>query len=399
MPNKSRTRVNASDHRREELLPLDVPKGAATGSNRTSASRGASSRAPIELPALKPEHFTPGSAWDIDEDNFPRAGSVRDQLLFCVRYAVLAPSSHNAQPWKFKVGASHVEIYPDRSRALPVVDPHDRELTISVGCALHHLCIAMQRFGMKHQVELLPSSAEPDMLARVRVSGIVVPGPHDQRIFDGLRMRRTTRTRFRVQDVPRVAIEEFVRLASSFGVTFQPVETALQRTKLAKLIAEADLLQFESRQFRRELAMWMHHNRTHTKDGMPGFAMGFSELESLIAPLVVRTFDVGRGKGAADEHLVMHSPLLAVLGSPHDRAQEWLNTGQALSAILCRAAAWGITASYLNQPVELPSLRPHLRKLVPEAEAPQIVLRMGYVLKRPPHTPRRDVKDALIPMV
>ncbi len=395
MPSKARNRTSLTDHHRTELLASTEPTRRGAGTTGNASSR----RAIAELPALKPEHFTPGSAWDIREEDFPESRSMRDQLMFCLRYAVLAPSTHNAQPWKFQVGASHVDVYADRQRALPVVDPQDRELTISVGCAIHHLQAAMRRFGIKPATAMLPSATNADLLARVTAAGLCVPESLDQRVFDGLRMRRTTRTRFVVRDVPREAIETFITIARAYDVTFQPLSTALLRTKLAKLVAEADLLQFESRQFRRELALWMHHNRTHTHDGVPGYAMGFSELESLVAPLIVRTFDIGRGKGAADEHLVMHSPLLAVLGSDHDDSRSWLNTGQALSAILCRAAAWGITASYLNQPVELPALRQRLCKLVSDVPSPQIVLRMGYALKRPAHTPRRDVKDVLIPMV
>ena len=42
-------------------------------------------------------------AWEIKEGDFPRGGSMREKLEFLVRYAILAPSSHNAQPWKFRV--------------------------------------------------------------------------------------------------------------------------------------------------------------------------------------------------------------------------------------------------------------------------------------------------------
>ena len=54
---------------------------------------------------------------------------------FLVSKAVKAPSGHNTQPWRFRQKESTVEIHPDFNRRLPVVDPHDRELFVSLGCA------------------------------------------------------------------------------------------------------------------------------------------------------------------------------------------------------------------------------------------------------------------------
>jgi nitroreductase len=63
-------------------------------------------------------------------DEFPITGSVEARLRAAVKYAVLAPSSHNTQPWLFRVAPGDSELYADRSRGLPVVDPRDRELVM-----------------------------------------------------------------------------------------------------------------------------------------------------------------------------------------------------------------------------------------------------------------------------
>ncbi len=338
--------------------------------------------------------------WLIDEEQFPARGSAHDQLLFCVRYATLAPSSHNSQPWRFRVHNDRVDVFADRTRALPVVDPSDRELTISVGCAVHHLRVALGRFGLATKLKLLPDKKEPDLMARFELTGSLVPANDDVRLFAAIPNRRTVRARYLRREIPAPVIAEMLRLCKEQSIHLEVMASELARTKLAKLIAEADLLQFESRAFRRELAMWMHHNRTHHRDGVPGYAFGMNELESLVAPLVVRTFDVGKGKGAMDEHLASHSPLLVVLGSNTDTAGDWLRTGMALSALVLRLSGVGIASSYLNQPVEIPTARQHLRKLLSENAQPQIVLRVGYCNEKPPaHTPRRELADMLIPVV
>lgn len=56
-----------------------------------------------------------------------------------VRYATLAPSSHNTQCWKFALDDKGVTILPDVSRRCPAVDPDDHHLFVSLGCAAENL--------------------------------------------------------------------------------------------------------------------------------------------------------------------------------------------------------------------------------------------------------------------
>ncbi|MDP1901317.1 MAG: Tat pathway signal protein, partial [Rubrivivax sp.] len=52
-----------------------------------------------------------------------------------VRYATLAPSSHNTQCWKFAVDGKAITLLPDMSRRCPAVDPDDHHVFVSLGCA------------------------------------------------------------------------------------------------------------------------------------------------------------------------------------------------------------------------------------------------------------------------
>jgi hypothetical protein len=139
----------------------------------------------------------------------------------------------------------------------------------------------------------------------------------------------------------------------------------------------------------------MHPNRTKSRDGMPGYAFGFGDFMSSTSPLVMRTFDMGGGRAAQDRELAEGSPVLAVLGTQTDTPIEWLSAGQALGRVLLRARAKGIDASYLNQPVEVPELRPRLRDVVGASGLPQLLFRMGYGPEVRP-TPRRTADEVLL---
>ncbi len=343
------------------------------------------------------EHLDAKSPWRTDPDAFPRDAGMEAKLKFCLNFAVLAPSSHNSQPWRFRIDGKTCEVWADRRKALPVADPEDRELTISCGCALEFLRTALRRFGLEEQIRLLPDPRRPDLLARVLVRGPRESTLEDTRMFEAIAARRTTRTPFAARAVAASAVKTIEAAAAEAGgpgVVLATVAGDQPRARLARLVHEADVVQLGSRAFRRELALWMHHNRSGAKDGLPGYAYGMSELESLAAPLVVRTFDVGEGRGARDEHLAQHSPVLAVLGSERDDTESWLRAGRGLAAALLRAAVLGLTASYLNQPVEVPEMRVHLKRLVPEVGWPQIVLRMGYG-PLTARTPRHTVAEVL----
>ena len=77
-------------------------------------------------------------------------------LQALVRYATLAPSSHNTQCWQFAIETAStsqenhtITIMPDLARRCPSVDPDDHHLFVSLGCALENLCQAAAAHGLQ----------------------------------------------------------------------------------------------------------------------------------------------------------------------------------------------------------------------------------------------------------
>lgn len=122
-------------------------------------------------------------------------------------------------------------------------------------------------------------------------------------------------------------------------------------------------------------------------DGLASDPVGFT-------PLIVRTFDIGKGRAAKDRELATGSPVLAVLGTDEDNAHAWLGAGQALDRVLLRATAGGASVSFLNQPIEVEELRPRLQRTISRSGFPQILLRLGFGPEISP-SPRRSVVDVV----
>jgi hypothetical protein len=329
-------------------------------------------------------------------DEFPLTGTSEAKARAALKYAILAPSSHNSQPWLFRVLHTGIELHADRSRALPVVDPQDRELVISCGAALFNLRAALRNFGCAEATLPLPDPAQPDLLARVQVKDGYDPSDEERALFQAIGRRRTFRFPFAPKAIPETLLQMLERAARLEGATLGVLRTDVTRDAIADLVARADRIQLADRPFRRELAAWMHPNRTRSRDGMPGYALGLGEVASLTAPLAIRTFDVGRGQAAEHEALVRGSPVLAVFTTPGDTPGDWLAAGQALARVLLRAEVEGVSASFLNQPIEVPELRRQLQVLIGEERVPQLLIRLGYG-RRVRATPRRPVADVEIP--
>jgi nitroreductase len=334
------------------------------------------------------------SLWYPDEACFPRAGDVAERLGFLVRYAVLAPSSHNTQPWRFETREDALELYADRSRGLRVVDPEQRELVISCGAALYYLRLALKHFGYRPIVQVFPAGERSDFLALVRIGPEAAPTPWEKEMFRAIPTRRTNRKPFKALDVPIALIEDLSDLASAEGAWLNLVRGEFGRDAVMNLVTAGNRVQYANPAFRRELASWMRPHDTKAGDGIPGYGLGMGDLTARVGPLVLRHFNLGRGQASKDRRLVDGSPILAVLGTRDDEPPDWLAAGQGLAAILLLARANGVWASFLNQPVEVPQLRRKLTDLLGTDGFPQLLLRMGYGEEVHP-TPRRSLEEVL----
>jgi nitroreductase len=327
---------------------------------------------------------------------FPITGTPSQKLEAAVQYAVRAPSSHNSQPWLFRIAGDTLELRADRSRALPVVDPNDRELIISCGAALFHVGVVLRHYGSMPRIERLPDATDPDLLARVHLGEPREHTAEDEALFHAIPARRTFRNRFADRCLPEGLGSMLEVAARAEGAWLQVFRTKEARHAVADLVGEADRLLMSDKRVRRELALWLRPNRGKRRDGMPGYALGLGAVKAAVGPMVVRMFDAGRGQAARDRRLVADAPMLALLGTARDTPYHWLVAGEAVAHVLLRAQVSDIAASFLNQPIEVPDLRTRLQTLAGRDGYPQLLLRLGYghALRATPRRPVAEVVEA-----
>jgi nitroreductase len=316
-----------------------------------------------------------------------------ERFAVLVRHAVMAPSAHNTQPWQFQVAGHRLGLRADRTRSLAVIDPDGRQLTLACGAALLNASLTVAALGFEPVVEPFPRAADPDLLAEIRYGDACEPDDDDVRLFEAIPRRATNRGRFEARDVDDEMVETLKGAAVQEGAWFSAYRAPEGKYALADLIARGDRAQFADPDFRDELAAWMRPHGADALDGIPGY--GFESTRPTASPSVLRSFDMGGARAARDHDLAAASPLLAVIGTPEDDPTSWLAAGRALQRLLLEACSHGMSASFLDQAVEVPELRGELRDLVGLGGFPQVLVRLGHGTPAA-RTPRRPLAEVLL---
>ncbi|MGW4528290.1 Acg family FMN-binding oxidoreductase [Amycolatopsis sp. NPDC004378] len=309
-----------------------------------------------------------------------------DQVKSVIGAAVLAPSTHNTQPWRFRCTPAGLELHADPDRALPVADADRRELLVSCGAALFNLRAAIHALGAHPATTLFPRRDDPTLLAVIGPFAARRPDPRMVQLADAIPRRHTNRTPFAPDGIPGSLVAE-LRHAAEVEQAWLPQLSAKQLERLRELVHKAHHAQVADPAFRREWDSWTAR-APDCRDGVPEYAAGATP--STNGGWVLRDF------GSSPRDRTDHSePLVVVIGSFDDTPADRVRAGQAMQRVLLTATAAGFDASFVSQPVEVPVVRTELRALLGGGLWPQIVLRLGRGTPVP-WTPRRSLTDVLL---
>ncbi|MFF1607534.1 Acg family FMN-binding oxidoreductase [Amycolatopsis sp. NPDC058278] len=307
-----------------------------------------------------------------------------DQVKSVLGAAVLAPSTRNTQPWRFRCTTAGIELYADPDRALPVADAGQRELLLSCGAALFNLRTAIHALGAHPATTLLPRRDTPTLLAVVRPFAARKPDRRLVRLADAVPRRHTNRTPFEAAVIPDTVVAE-LRHAAEAEQAWLPRLDANQLDRLRDLVHQGHHAQVADPAFLAEWRHWTTRPRD-SRDGVPEHAAGAMPPEEWILG----------NSGSPRRGLVDDSdPLVVVLGSFDDKQADRIRAGQAMQRVLLTATAAGFDASFISQPVEVPAVRVQLRTLLGGGLWPQVVLRLGRGTPVP-WTPRRSLDEVLL---
>ena len=229
--------------------------------------------------------------WKIDASEFYALKSFSERMHFLVRYAVLAPSSRNTQPWAFSIVDDGVHVYADYTRRLPAVDPHDRELLMSVGAAITNFRVAAAHFGFRTDVRYAARATSTEPVAFIEVVATSWPDAALGALFDAIPKRHTNRQMFNGKPLGPRSLSRLYDLLDAFPETLHLVLPD-ERQHAAELTEYAERLQMERPELRAEIAQWIRVDGQASTDGLPASAFGVPRLLAAGASWFVRRFSV-----------------------------------------------------------------------------------------------------------
>lgn len=346
---------------------------------------------PVDATVVAPDSAFPA---------FPVTGNLEEQMVFLLRFAVLAPSTYNTQPWLFRVTVDGVDVFADYTRRLPVADPGGRELLMSIGAAVMNLRVAAAHFGFCCDVTYNHSGASEEPLASVRITyrdirsaGADVLGG----LFGAITRRHTNRHPFLLSRIPTAVLDRVSGLAAGTDILAVTCTDGDRNSRIAEVVSQGDKRLMADAGYRRNLSSWLHANGSSHIDGMPAQAFGVDGRLAAIAPWAAGVLDLGKIRAAHDRNLCLEAPGLIALCS-EDSVPHVVAVGELLEHMLLVLTAEGLHHSYFNLPIQVPELRTELQHILEAAAPPQLLLRIGYSLSEPVTTARRPLKDVLVRM-
>lgn len=339
------------------------------------------------------ETFDPRvTPWQIDVSEFEELESMHDQMQFLLRFAVLAPSSRNTQPWMFRITSDGVEVFADYTRRLTTIDPDDRELLMSIGAAITNFRVAAAHFGFTTSVRY-DAQPDNDLAACITVRETCLPDPWLSRLFAAIPKRHTNRGLFDRKPIDPPAWSRVCEVLDRFPETFSLVLPD-EKHHAAELIDYAERVQMTWPALRAEIADWIRTDeRLHT-DGIPADALGVPRILASGASWFVRQFEAGAWHGPRDRRLADSAAELLIVCANDDRVS-LLQAGEALEHLLLAITGAGLQYSFLNQAIEVRSLRERVKMLADSKSPAQLLIRIGTALPIDQSTPRRPVGSVI----
>src|SRR5215208_6473163 len=246
--------------------------------------------------------------WEISEQDFPGTSGIETQLRFLLRYAILAPSTKNSQPWAFSVQGNRVHIIADLSRAQTIADPGRRELYISLGCALENLVVAAEHFGFRHGIAYFPEQGHEELAATVVFGPGGVPShARAGATLAAILRRHNDNSVYRSSPVPEQLRLRLMACCVEPDLRIHLTDDRHFRQWIDALTLEADRVEFANPAFRKELGYWIGQG-----------VFGERPLLARLERMALSRIDLGEPVAQQDHAIVESAALLGLICATGD---------------------------------------------------------------------------------
>jgi nitroreductase len=335
-------------------------------------------------------------------------GTAGEGLLRLVRSAVLAANGHNTQPWRFVLARDRIDMFADAARGEGALDPLDRELLISLGCALENLTLAGRADGLGAEVALVPEPANPTHVVRVGLSS----GARARRtdLYQAIPHRHINRYPYANRRLRAGALDGFGRLVDEGDLTIVWLTSSADRAAFGDLTVAATRASIADRAASAVDHAWFRHSQAaidQHKDGLTIDGAGLPDATVAAAKLLPGISPADQDSGFRTATRDRQVPTAAAFGVicalvPTGPAQQ-LAAGRLYQRIHLHATTQELALQPMNQAVERadherasgaePTFGDALAGLLPAELTPLMPFRIGYPTHDGKRSPRRHAEE------
>lgn len=310
-----------------------------------------------------------------------------------IRHATLAASSHNTQPWKFRIRQDQITILPDFSRRCPVVDPDDSHLFKSLGCAAENLVHAAAAQGFSAEVQF--DSGEDGINVFLKSDATACATD----LYRAIPKRQCVKAAYDGSPIEATELDKLQRAGKGTFVRTIMLSSETQKNAVIDYVTRGNVAQLGDPAFREELVDWIRFNLVEAirkADGLAGRVSGQPSLPTWLAKLIIGLVLTPKGQAEADAKKIRSSAGVAVFVSSHDDKAAWVEVGRAYERFALQATALDIRTAFINQPIEVRELREQFESwLKLEGEHALLMVRFGHG-PAAPFSLRRSIDDVII---
>ena len=331
--------------------------------------------------------------WDIKKEEFSKEGILQDKIKFILGYGILAPSTHNSQPWLFKIKDHFVEVYYDRGLKIPEADPLGRDLYISMGCMLENLVIAASYFGIFQDLKIILND---NLIAEIFFTEHGKENYDLAYLVDTIPRRVNVRGLFEQKPLLEGVEAELMSLKKDGRIRTDFITNKEKINKLAGLTAEGLKLAYKKSSFRKEMSGWMHNSLSNSKTGLPGYYLKMPFFLSFIIPTLVRFFDISSLLAGLNYKSMASAPFVCLFSSEKSSPEIWLETGRMAQRFMLQLNSKGIRTSIFVASIEMGDLYKKVQEITTINLVPQFLFCAGYMKNVQKHSPRHALEEKLI---
>jgi hypothetical protein len=213
---------------------------------------------------------------------------------------------------------------------LPVVDPDDHALYISLGAALENLRIAARHSGFASEVEYFPPEAPGALVLHLS------PGerPTESALYKAIPIRQSTRTAYDGRGIPADHLQRLEKASSQTGVGFRLFTDPVEIAALIELVKEGNREQMRDPAFVAELLSWIRFGSGEVResgDGLAAPALGMPGVPRWLGATIMKAFLKPELQARQAEKMIRSSSALMLFVAERNERETWVRLGQTSS--------------------------------------------------------------------